>query len=144
MPVHEGEVRGLSVVIIKRGNQVLVSPGHDDVQGTNFYRLPGGGIEFGETSLEAVKREIYEELGAELEHIRLLEVVENIFNYNGKAGHEISFVYVAEFVDKNLYQQESFKIIDSSEEFEAIWVEINDDNINKILPGDFKKINKKI
>lgn len=144
MPVHEGKIRGLAVAIIKQGNKILVSPGHDQVKGTDFYRLLGGGIEFGETSEQAVKREIYEELNVELENLKLLEVTENIFTYNGRAGHEIAFIYYAEFVDKSLYQQERFKIMDSNEEFEAVWVEITDDNVNKILPGDFKKLNQKI
>jgi ADP-ribose pyrophosphatase YjhB (NUDIX family) len=139
MALHEGRIRGLSVALIRQGNEVLVSPGHDDIKGTDFYRLLGGGIEFGETSLDAVRREIHEELNAELENIKLLEVVENIFTYNGKSGHEIAFIYAAEFVNKSLYQQESFKIIDGGEEFEAIWVEINEHNAAKLLPGNWQK-----
>jgi ADP-ribose pyrophosphatase YjhB (NUDIX family) len=142
MALSEGKIRGLSVVLIRQGNEILVSPGHDEIKGTDFYRLLGGGIEFGETSLEAVKREIREELNAELENIKLLEVVENIFTYNNQAGHEIAFIYTAEFVDKSLYQQESFKIVDGGEEFEAIWLEINESNSSQVFPGDFKKINK--
>ncbi|QQG52788.1 MAG: NUDIX hydrolase [Candidatus Falkowbacteria bacterium] len=139
MPVHEGKIRGLAVALIRQGNKVLVSPGHDDVRGTDFYRLLGGGIEFGETSLEAVVREIREELNVELENIKLLDIVENIFTYNGKPGHEFSFIYEAEFVDKSLYQQESFKIIDSGEEFKAVWVEINESNADKLFPGNWQK-----
>jgi len=142
MALSEGKIRGLSVVLIRQGNEILVSPGHDEIKGTDFYRLLGGGIEFGETSLEAVKREIREELNAELENIKLLEVAENIFTYNGKSGHEFAFIYAAEFVDKSLYQQESFKIVDGGEEFEAIWLEVNESNASQVFPGDFKKINK--
>ncbi|HZJ41009.1 MAG TPA: NUDIX hydrolase [Candidatus Saccharimonadales bacterium] len=140
MALHEGKMRGLSVALIKQGNKVLVSPGHDDVKGIDFYRLLGGGIEFGETSLEALKREIKEELNAELENIRLLEVVENIFIYNNQAGHEIAFIYAAEFADKTLYQKEIFDIEDGGEEFQAIWLEINESNIDKIFPGNFKNL----
>lgn len=142
MALQEGKIRGLSVALIKKGNKFLVAPGHDKAKGTDFYRLFGGGIEFGETSLEAVKREILEELNAELENLKLLEVVENIFTYNNQAGHEIAFIYAAEFVDKKLYEQESFKIIEGGEEFEAIWVEINESNAHQVFPGGFNKISK--
>ncbi|MFA6417137.1 MAG: NUDIX hydrolase [Patescibacteria group bacterium] len=142
MPIHEGRIRGLAVALIRQGNKILVSPGHDDIKGTDFYRLLGGGIEFGETSEQAIKREIHEELNAELENLKLLEVAENIFIYNNQAGHEIAFIYEAEFVDKSLYQQDSFKIIDGGEEFEAIWVEINESNSDKLFPGNWQKINK--
>lgn len=139
MPIHEGSIRGLAVALIRQGNKVLVSPGHDNIKGTDFYRLLGGGIEFGETSEQAVKREIHEELNAELENLKLLEVAENIFIYNNMAGHEIAFIYEAEFIDKSLYQKDSFKIIDGGEEFKAIWLEVSKDSIDKIFPGELRK-----
>jgi hypothetical protein len=36
----------------------------------------------------------------------LLGVLENIFIYDGEQGHEIVFVFDAEFADKSLYQLE--------------------------------------
>lgn len=138
MALQAGKIRGLAVALIKRDNQVLVSPGHDQAKGLDFYRLLGGGIEFGETSLEAVKREIKEELNAELKNIKLLEVVENIFSYNGQPGHEFSFIYEAEFLEQKLYEKDSFNIIDGGEEFSAIWLTVDDSNIDKIFPGNLR------
>ena len=51
----------------------------DTVKGSAFARPLGGGIDFGETSQDAIVREIREELGAELTDARLLGIVENIF-----------------------------------------------------------------
>jgi ADP-ribose pyrophosphatase YjhB (NUDIX family) len=63
----------------------------------------GGGVEFGEHSSEALVREIREEIGAEIENLQLVGVLENIFIYEGDPGHEVVFVYDAEFRDKSLY-----------------------------------------
>jgi 8-oxo-dGTP pyrophosphatase MutT (NUDIX family) len=40
----------------------LVAHGHDSVKSEDFYRPLGGGIEFGELSEAALRREIKEEL----------------------------------------------------------------------------------
>lgn len=135
MSLSEGRVRPLAVVIIRRNNQILLSPGYDKVKDSHFYRLIGGGVEFGETSLEALKRELQEELAAELVNIRLLNVIENIFTYNGQQGHEIGFIYEAEFKDKSNYDKEKFSILDSHVDNYAIWVEINEKNAPIVFPA---------
>lgn len=58
-----------------------------------FHRLIGGSVEFGETHRAAVEREASEELSATIRDLRYLGVVENIFQIDGEAGHEIVFVY---------------------------------------------------
>lgn len=58
-----------------------------------FHRLIGGGVEFGETHLEAIRREVDEELGARILDLRLLTVLESIFRVDGEPGHEIVFLY---------------------------------------------------
>lgn len=58
-----------------------------------YHRLIGGGVELGETHRAAVQREVSEELAATIRDLRYLGVVENIFQIDGVAGHEIVFVY---------------------------------------------------
>jgi ADP-ribose pyrophosphatase YjhB (NUDIX family) len=65
----------------------------------------GGGIGFGERSRDALLREIREEIGAEVEKLELVGVLENIFIYEGAQGHEIVFVYDAEFKDRGMYER---------------------------------------
>ena len=54
--------------------------------------LPGGRMQFGETSEEAVKREIFEETGEQITDVKLIAVIENFFHYN-QPFHELLFVY---------------------------------------------------
>ncbi len=60
----------------------------------------GGGIEFGETAEAALRREFAEELGVTLGSVELLEVVENIFEFEGgRPGHEIVHVFGVDSAD---------------------------------------------
>ena len=71
--------------------------------GLLFYRPLGGSVEPGETSQKAIEREIREELGEEIENVELLGVLEEIFTHEGLPGHEVIFIYDAEFIDKRVY-----------------------------------------
>ena len=60
------QVRALVLGLIRSGDRLLVGEGYDSVKQSFFYRCLGGGVEFGETSLDALKREFQEEIQAEL------------------------------------------------------------------------------
>ena len=94
-----GEIRVLALGLIRDGERIFISEGYDPVKQQTFYRAMGGGVEFGETSLEALGREFQEEVQAELKNIRYLGCLENIFTFNGKSGHEIIQLYECDFVD---------------------------------------------
>ncbi len=134
MGVSKDRIRGLSIAIIKNNGRILVSPGYDKVKNERFFRLIGGGIEFGESSLEALKREMKEELDAELINYKLVATLENIFTFNGEPGHEICFIYEADFKDPANYEIEEFMILDSQEEGRAIWLDITGAKDKNIFP----------
>jgi 8-oxo-dGTP pyrophosphatase MutT (NUDIX family) len=134
MGMLEGKIRPLALAIIKKDNYFLACPGHDDQKNEDFFRLIGGGVDFGENSLVALKREIDEELGAELVDCKLLSVLENVFSYNGQAGHEICFIYEASFKDQSNYQKESFQILDKKQGVLAVWVEMTKENLKRTYP----------
>ncbi len=60
----------------------------------------GGGIDFGETPTEALKREVREEAGVEIEIIRLLpEVLSNIWTFpNGNSDQVLILAYECKIV----------------------------------------------
>lgn len=89
-------VKAFAVLLDAGRSRHLVWVSRDETkQPATFHRLLGGHVEFGEHAADAVVREISEELGAELDEVTLLGVVENVFSYAGTPGHEVVFVYAA-------------------------------------------------
>ena len=95
-------IRPLALCVFRRGDRILLARGYDSSKGETFYRPVGGKIEFGETAAQAVAREVMEELGAQVADIVYLGALENIFQYEGKLGHEIVLVFDGRFVDESL------------------------------------------
>ena len=62
--------RSLDAHLVWRGSDATKSP-------ADFHRLLGGHVEFGESTIEAVRREILEETAAELQEPHLLGVLES-------------------------------------------------------------------
>lgn len=54
-----------------------------------YHRLIGGGVEPDESHLDALVREVGEELNAKVQDLSFLGEVENIFRLDGTPGHEI-------------------------------------------------------
>jgi 8-oxo-dGTP pyrophosphatase MutT (NUDIX family) len=101
-----GKIRPIVLCLFRHRDRILVSRDYDSVKMDYYYRPLGGGIEFGETSRDAIIREIREELGAEIENVTWLGMLENIFTLEGAPGHEIVLIYDATFVDRSLYEQD--------------------------------------
>ena len=123
MPVKNNTIRCITLALIEKENKYLVFKAKDSKNGKEFYRSLGGGIEFGETSEQALKREIKEEIGAEIINLKLIKVIENIFEYEGLDMHEVVFFYTANFKDKEYYGKEGIPIIDSKLGRVTAWVE---------------------
>ena len=135
--METGKIRPLAVCIIKNGDKLLSSENYDSRKKEIFYRLLGGGIEFGEKGEEALKREFQEELGTDLKNVKYIETVENIFTYEGKMGHEIILVFKGDLARKDLYRKDNVDILDTRDKGKACWKKIDDFKKKKLIlyPG---------
>lgn len=86
-------IRVIAVAVLVRDGMILAEEYAATPARPAFLRAPGGGVQPGEGAEAAVRREIAEELGATVTECRLLGVVENIFDNEGRQGHEIAYVF---------------------------------------------------
>jgi len=131
--VKKGIIRPLAICIFKNEESILVAEGYDSVKRDYYYRPIGGGIEYGEPGSIAIKREVYEEIEADIINLNYIGTVENIFTYNGDLGHEIVMVYEAEFADRTIYQKQSITgKEDDGTEFKLVWLPISEFSNGKL------------
>lgn len=110
-----------AVCIVRNGEKLLLSRGYDEVKKQAFLRPLGGHVEFGETGAETTRREMQEELGCDVLDVKFLSVIENLFTYRGKKGHEIVLVYEGRLADKSFYQRDTFTFLEGDRKTEAGW-----------------------
>lgn len=123
------EIRPVVLGIAMDKNKILVSEGYDKIKKQTFYRCLGGGIEFLETSQEALKREYKEELDIDIIVEEFRGISENIFTYQGKKAHELILFYNIKIQEKDI--KEKYHIIDDNYEIDAYWVDVNEFKHNK-------------
>ncbi|HLL82185.1 MAG TPA: NUDIX hydrolase [Longimicrobium sp.] len=118
-------IRVLAIGVFREGDRILVARGVDPATGEPFYRPLGGGVEFGEHAEAALRREIVEELGATIEEVRLLGVLENIFAYAGRPRHEVIFVFDARLSDASWYLRPELPVTEAGTGWEpARWISV--------------------
>ena len=131
-PPEQARIRAVALCVFWRKNHILVAEGYDHAKEEAFYRPLGGGMEFGEYSWEAIRREIREELGEEIKNLTFVAPTENVFEFEGQKGHEILFVFQAEFENPEVYRKEEIKgIEDNGEPFKAVWKPLLDFKRNR-------------
>ncbi len=129
-------IRVIAICVFRREESILVFDGYDSVKETYYYRPLGGGVEPGETTHEAVAREIAEELGLQIDALKLLGVLENIFVLDGQPKHEIVFVYDGRFVDETIYDRQELHGWEANgEPLRAVWRKLDSfDEKHRLVP----------
>jgi len=122
-------VRPLAICVFRHNNHILVSEGYDSVKQQTFYRPLGGAIEFGESSVDTICRELKEEINVKVdrESLKYLGALENIFIFKGNPGHEIVLVYDGALKDSKLYEQPFLQGKEADDEaIRAMWKHLDD------------------
>ena len=107
-------VVGVGAVIIKGSTIALIKRGNEPAKGK--WTIPGGLVELGESTEDAVIRETKEETGLEVANPRLMDVVSNVdFDDSGK----IKYHYV---IIDYLVHVRAGKADAASDAVELLWV----------------------
>ena len=75
---------GVGAVIVREGRLFLARRGPAARNERGCWEFPGGAVRFGEALREALRREVREEFGVEIEVGRLIDVVDHILPAEGQ------------------------------------------------------------
>jgi 8-oxo-dGTP pyrophosphatase MutT (NUDIX family) len=127
MKIRKNKIRPLAICVFRNRGLILVAEGYDKSRKQNYYRPLGGVIEFGEYSEETIQREIMEEIGSEVNGLRYLGMLENVFKFNGKTGHEIVMVYDGVLKKSRLYKQSEIPDREANgKKIRAVWKRLDE------------------
>lgn len=88
---------GVGAVVFRGGDVLIIRRGKPPFEGR--WSIPGGGLDYGEALEDAVRREVREETGVEIDIIGLIDVYEALPNEaQGEfRGHYLMIDYAAEW-----------------------------------------------
>lgn len=86
-------IRPIAIGLLRHEARLLVMRVADATGKLAGVRPPGGGVEFGERADEALRREFREEFDVAVEILGPPAIFENLYRFNGAAGHEIVFAF---------------------------------------------------
>ncbi len=93
------EIRVKVIGLVRRESRLLVAVVENDAGRVKGFRPLGGTVEFGETRDQALRREFREELGCDIQRTGDWIALENIFEHEGRPGHEVIFAAFADVTD---------------------------------------------
>lgn len=116
--------------LIRNGNKILVEQNKQ----VDYYGMPGGRCKLGEDSISAIKREVLEETGEEVEYIRSVGILENFFisRYTNSPYHEILIIHELKFKNQKVYEQDDIINLEEKKDAKFYWKRLQE--LNKCKP----------
>lgn len=135
---YKFNARASAIILNKDKTKILLFKVED---GRDYYLLPGGRIEFYEDSLTAIKREVMEELGFNID-FKLCSIQENFVEKDNKKITQYSFCY------KGIYngniESSRFLCKDNDNQY-FYWIDIDTLSDYKVYPeSTYKLINSNV
>jgi len=118
---------GVAAIISDKNGRILIAK---TPKLKNNWTIPGGHVDFGEKIDEALRREVFEETGLDVQVEKLINICETIISE--KNFHIISFHFLCAPVDSCDLK------LDERELTEGKWVS-PEEAISEVLLDDFKK-----
>lgn len=122
----------VAVLIENEGRYLL-----ENIDGYDYYNLPGGRVKFGETTPRALIRELKEELDLDISgfSLKLIVIAENLFYHNGFNYHEFDFVYYLKLDNShNITKLGKIDGIDNKKQH-LYWIDVDKVKELKCLPS---------
>ena len=129
----ERPITGVGVIIYNEGKVLIIKRAFEPSK--NKWSIPGGAVELGEKVRDAAKREVYEELGLDVEIKDVVDVLDNIV-YDGEKikYHFVLVDFWAELRGGDL--------ILSHECLDAAWVGKDELDLHDLTEGARRAIEK--
>lgn len=120
-------------------NKILVNKYEED-----SYCLPGGYVKVGETSEEAILRELKEEINLDFNISSFLGITENFFiNIRKQKTHGIDFYYNVNLKDNSDYEKIDYNRIENDKgrkiQHHFKWIDLSELEKYNLLPSCIKK-----
>ena len=97
------KVEVVIIALIKKNNKYLLTKRYDPKNKAvhNTWQLPGGGLEFNETIIQGLHRELFEETGLKVKILQLVPYIhEKIFFNSG--WHGVAICFLCEPLNENV------------------------------------------
>ena len=100
--IPKGSRPAARVILLNQQNDLLYLHAREKRSGKEFWVMPGGGLEAGETFEEAAVREVWEETGIEVELGPCLWTRHHIFEWEGRPHNQFEVFFLARTTTKHL------------------------------------------
>jgi 8-oxo-dGTP diphosphatase len=132
----EAPAVGVGAVILDGNRVLLVRRGQEPMKGE--WSIPGGALELGEALEAAVRREVLEETGLEVETVAMVEVLDKIVTESGRVRyHYVLIDFLCRVLGGTL------KAGSDADDVRWVWhEELNSHGIYKLAPATVAVIEK--